>query len=274
MERVTITQEFSQTQRTTFEGFAKSQRIITDITNSQHGTGGQPDCPLCHGKGFIFKDDLNTLTRIPLRCECTKGLRADRWAELSGNPRLKEQTLDRLEEYAPWVVSLKKKAFDYVNSIQQGSSGWWYLSGQSGCGKTHTCGGIFLELMKQGKRGMYASWGKTMRKLSQAKFKGQEYDSIFNQLVSASVLYWDDFFKKRAGKTPNDDEFDFSFDVINERYNDPNKITLFSSEIHIQNIVAHFDEATGGRIFERCNDNGVFWTHIDADPAKNYRTRI
>ena len=273
MERVTITQKFSQTPRITYESLAKSQKIITDITNRECGVLGRPDCPVCRGKGFVFKDDLDTLTRIPVRCDCIKGKQAERWAELSGNPQLKEQTLDRLEEYAPWVTAVKKSAFDYVERIRQGASGWWYLSGQSGCGKTHTCSGIFLELMKQGKHGMYASWGRTMRKLSQAKFKGQEYDSIFNQLVSASVLYWDDFFKKRAGKTPNDDEFDFSFDVINERYNAPDKITLFSSEIHIQNIVAHFDEATGGRIFERCN-NGGFWTHIDADPNKNYRTKM
>lgn len=66
MERVTITQEFSQTQRITFEGFAKSQQIITDITNGQCGTLGRPDCPVCHGKGFIFKDDLDTLTRVPV----------------------------------------------------------------------------------------------------------------------------------------------------------------------------------------------------------------
>lgn len=273
MERVTITQEFSQTQRITFEGFAKSQQIITDITNGQCGTLGRSDCPTCHGKGFVFKDDLDTLTRIPVWCDCIKGPQADRWAELSGNPRLKEQTLERLEEYAPWVASLKKKAFDYVEHIRQDSSGWWYLSGQSGCGKTHTCSGIFLELMKQGKRGEYASWGKTMRKLSQAKFKGDVYESVYNRLVNAPLLYWDDFFKKRAGRMPTDDEFEFSFDIINERYNDPNKITLFSSEIHIQNISSKFDEAIGTRIYERCN-NGGFWIHVDADPNKNYRTKI
>lgn len=72
---------------------------------------------------------------------------------------------------------------------------------------------------------------------------------------------------------PTDDEFEFSFDIINERYNDPNKITLFSSEIHIQNVSSKFDEAIGTRIYERCN-NGGFWIHVDADPNKNYRTKI
>lgn len=273
MERVTITPKSSQIPHITFESFEKNQQIITDITNRQGGSLGRSDCPICHGKGYTFKDDLDTLTRIAVRCSCTRAPQAERWADLSGNPRLKEQTLDRLEEYASWVSSIKKHAFDYVERIRQGSSGWWYLSGQSGCGKTHTCGGIFLELMKQGKRGEYANWGKTMRLMSQAKFKGDVYDSIYNRMVGVPILYWDDFFKKRAGRMPTDDEFEASLEIINERYNDLNKITLFSSETHIQNIVSKYDEAIGGRIFERCC-NGGFWTHIDANPARNYRLKI
>ena len=81
------------------------------------------------------------------------------------------------------------------------------------------------------------------------------------------MLYIDDFFKVKRGEQPTAADVNIAFEIINFRYNDFDKITVFSSEISTGDILK-IDEALGSRIISRC---GRFNQFVGYNIDKNYR---
>lgn len=68
-------------------------------------------------------------------------------------------------------------------------------------------------------------------------------------LKKVKVLYIDDFFK---GSVTSGD-INLAFELLNSRYISPDKITIISSELTIEQILK-YDAAIGGRIAERAGE--------------------
>jgi DNA replication protein DnaC len=83
------------------------------------------------------------------------------------------------------------------------------------------------------------------------------------------VLYIDDFFKTESGKLPTTAEINIAFEILNFRYNNPDLVTIISSEKGMSELL-EIDEATGSRIFERSKDYSI---SIAKDKNKNYRLK-
>ena len=84
------------------------------------------------------------------------------------------------------------------------------------------------------------------------------------------MLYIDDFFKTGNGTVPSAAAVGLAFDIINARYTDPSKITMFSSERTLKEILK-IDEGLGSRIVQRTK--AEYTLNISNSPVKNHRLK-
>lgn len=143
----------------------------------------------------------------------------------------------------------------------EADKGWFYISGRSGCGKTHICTAICSKFIEKGKEVYYMGWRDESRQLK-ALINSDEIQEPLRKLKTVPVLYIDDFFK--GGHTEADERI--AFEILNSRYNDTKLRTVISSEFGIEQIL-DIDEALGGRIKERSNG------FLLRGPNENWRLR-
>ena len=97
---------------------------------------------------------------------------------------------------------------------------------------------------------------------------------MVERFKKAHVLYIDDLFKTGKNRDgivgrPTEADVTMAFEIIIYRYNNPDTLTIISSE-WTQDDLLDIDEAVGGRIFERAGASGI---SIAKDRSRNYRTR-
>ena len=150
--------------------------------------------------------------------------------------------------------------------------GWFYLGGQSGCGKTHLCTAICREFLLEGKQVIYMLWRDDIAKIKGFATDPEERQKLMERFKTAEVLYIDDLFK--TGKNPDGydpkptaADINAAFEIINYRYCNPKLLTIISSELNEDELM-DIDEAVGGRIFERSKSFS-----IAKDRSRNYRMR-
>ena len=64
------------------------------------------------------------------------------------------------------------------------------------------------------------------------------------------MLFLDDFLKTPGGARPTQGDLRLAFEVLDARYQEPEKAVILCSEFSPEQIIG-FDEALGGRIAER-----------------------
>ena len=183
-------------------------------------------------------------------CECMNKRRNLRLLEVSGLADLvKRYTFDAWETNEPWKRKLLQIAWAYAEC----PSGWFYLAGRPGTGKTHICTAICGKLMlKLGYTARYVLWRDFSVEAKSLVNDAEAYKALVEPLKRARVLYLDDFFK--SGSRPTAGDINLAFEIINARYNDLSKITIISSEL-IAEKLCQIDEALGSRIVERAGEN-------------------
>lgn len=151
-------------------------------------------------------------------------------------------------------------------------SGWFFIGGQTGAGKTHICTAICREFLLSGKSVKYMLWRDDIVKIKGCANDAQAYSKLIDEYKRVEVLYIDDLFKTGKGpdgskQQPTGADINAAFEILNYRYNDPKLVTIVSSECTVNDIL-DIDEAVGGRIFEKAK---VF--SLSRDRRKNYRLR-
>ena len=154
--------------------------------------------------------------------------------------------------------SVKKIA----EAFSEANSGWMYVSGRSGSGKTHICTAACVRLIARGVEVYYMSWRDESTAMKGLVRETELYEKKMRKLKTVPVLYIDDFFK--GGQT--DADFRLAFEILNARYNDAKLRTIISSEMDLQTLV-QLDEALGGRIYERSRG------YMVNTPNSNWRIR-
>lgn len=202
---------------------------------------------------------------IGIRCRCIPIRESLRRLEESGLQRLLEtQTFDNYRAEKPWQQSVKETALRFVEDHE---GKWLFAGGQVGSGKTHICTAVVGELLRRGNSARYMLWRDEAVKLRACVNDDAEYSRLMRPLKMVDVLYIDDFLKTEQNSRPTPGDINVAFELINARYADRTKTTLFSSEKDIDGIMA-IDEAIGSRIYERAKE---YCLVIGKDPAKNYR---
>lgn len=241
---------------------------IEDIrANAYNGMTGDligVDCSICKNKGYIaYVDDGHEYKR---ECECMEVRRSMSAIKRSGlGQQIKECTFANYRTDQEWQKQAKTTAQDLIST----NGKWFYFGGQSGCGKTHLCTAIVGEYLKHGKSARYMLWRDEVVKLKGNVNDEEYYTKLIGEFKNTDVLYIDDFFKTEKGKGPTTGDINVAFELINYRYNNPNQITIISTELLLDDLL-NIDEATGSRIFQRTKG---YCLNIDKDRNKNFRLK-
>lgn len=229
-------------------------------------------CDKCNNKGIFYKvkyDDDGNPYCVGTECECFPIRNTLLRMKKSGlKDIIKDYTFGKYIATEKWQESLKSAAMQYA----QNPEGWFFLGGQSGCGKTHLCTAICREFLLKGRNVHYMLWRDDVVRLKGLVNESDEYKQLIEPIKTAEVLYIDDLFKtgKAADATmqrPTPADVNVAFEILNYRYNDPKSITIISSELLVDELI-DIDEATGCRIFERANAMS-----IARNRARNYRLK-
>ena len=249
----------------TSTNFSPSLQSKVDRYNEEAGTFKGNDCQSCKNKGYIMiLDDGYTALK---KCDCLETRKGKKIIEKSGLKHLiQEYTFEKFVAQETWQRVIKEKALAFV---QDTDSHWFFIGGQVGAGKTHICTAIVNELMQQGHEALYMLWRDEIMKLKANVMEGDEYFKSIEVFKTKKVLYIDDLFKSERGKPPTTSDINIAFEILNARYNNPELITILSSEKILKEILG-IDEAIGSRIFQRV---GSYMLELNKNPKMNMRLR-
>lgn len=251
------------------------EQFKVDGLNNTEGNRHLEDgynCPVCKNKGYVFKVveyEDGSYSHVCSDCKCAETRRSIMRMKRSGlESSIKNCTFDKFEATEPWQKSVKAAAMAYA----QNPEGWFFIGGQSGCGKSHICTAICREFLLQGRQVIYMLWRDDIAKLKALAMDPEERDKTISQFKKAEILYIDDLFKTgkdKEGKDgkPSSADINAAFEILNYRYCNPELLTIISTELSADELI-DIDEATGGRIFERSKV-----LNIAGDRSKNYRLK-
>lgn len=253
------------------------QKFLVDIENKKTGHLNDDDgydCPICLNKGKIFKAEkipAGWWTMVQMRCKCMETRRTINRMKQSGLENIiKDFTFGKFEASEPWQKTLKDAAMGYAKA----PTGWFFIGGQSGVGKSMLCVGICREFLLAGRQVVYMPWRDDVMTLKGLATDSEQRAQMLDRFKTAEILCIDDLFKTAdtqdgSKQRPTTADITTAFEILNYRYNNPQMLTVISSE-WTQSQIIDIDEATGGRIFERA---GIYGFNIAPDRAKNYRLR-
>lgn len=257
--------------------YERRTQEFNDVIGNLNDTGmGGVDCPMCRNKGVIMtnQESANGFWETRVReCKCMATRRSIRRLVRSGLKDVTSTyTFRRYEATEEWQKRLKEAAIRYVQDIRAGGTGWLYVGGQSGCGKTHLCSAVAVQLLKDGMDLRYMVWRDELRKLK-AVVNSPEYTEMLDAWKTVRVLYIDDFLKAARNQygrmQPSEADARIAFELLNYRSNDKQLLTIISSELSLDEI-ADIDEATAGRIAQHAAGHCLT---VAPDRGKNYRLR-
>lgn len=154
------------------------------------------------------------------------------------------------------VMIQKAKGF-----LEQDKATCFFVGGHSGTGKTHLSTIICQKLIEQGHALLYRKWTEIMREL--LNYRNENRGELFKELAEIDTLYIDDLFKPTGGSF-DPKEIRATFEIIDQRYMAPKKITILSSELTWSKI-NRLDEATARRIEEQAGGKNGFIINIGED---------
>lgn len=224
------------------------------------------DCPDCMNRGYFYAIKNDVI--VQPECRCMKIRNSIRRLKNSGLGDIARQyTFEAYETPAEWQKKAKAKAEQYA---AENPEKWLFFGGQSGCGKTHLCTAVCMELINQGHDVKYFLWRDIVHSTEQNRFNEENFSKKFQEIQNAEIIYIDDFLKtthRVSGRiTPSETELNTAYEIINSRVISGRK-TIISSELHISDI-SRLDEATGGRIAAASKG---FQIMINSEENRNYR---
>ena len=243
-----------------------SDETFEAILNRERGKLKGYDCPICLNRGFIWHvEDGEKWTE---KCKCMKTRVNLARLEKSGlTEAARHCTFDSFEANTEWQRRMKEAVLSFVRDRERG---WLFVSGQSGCGKTHLCTAAVMKfILAGGVTARYVCWIEAKQQMQAALYDQEAYDAILLPLKRCRVLYLDDLFKTERNEPPKEWEYRLAMELINARYNAPSLITIISTEHTMQELFA-MDEALAGRIAERA---AKYIVQVAHQPDRNYRLR-
>ena len=163
-----------------------------DVYNNLEGKLQGYDCPVCNNRGFIQKINAEETATVTVECECMKIRRAILSINNSGiTERMKNNTFENFRTDKDFQKHMISKAKMYLEHPAK----CFYIGGQVGCGKTHICTALFVELLRKlGCNGKYIKWQEFVSNLKQAINDNDKYSKLIDLAKYSDVLYIDDFF--------------------------------------------------------------------------------
>lgn len=218
---------------------------------------GSVNCEICGNKGYIMSVRDGIL--YSRECECMKRRRSLRYIRNSRMENmLSRYTFENYETPDGKRSNIAKLAKKFASK----DSGWFFIAGKSGSGKSHICTAICKALIERNIEVRYMLWRDESAALKACITEREEYEGRIKKLKEVPVLYIDDFWKGKVTEA----DINLAFEILNSRYCDAAKRTIISTELPMSEIIKT-DEAIGSRIFERSKGYRI------VAPNENYRLR-
>lgn len=239
--------------------YLMAKREVEDY-NASIGDLPDYDCKFCNNKGYVASMTLEGV--IYQKCPCHNIRKEATLLRLSG---IKETQRLASISPEPWQKEMCVMAKDFLDNPK----GWLYFGGQVGSGKTMIATAIVNELLIGLTPCRYMLWRDAIVELKACVTDAEYYKALIGPLKTVKVLYIDDLFKTEKGKAPTQADINLAFELINARYNDPELITIITSELALEELL-DIDEAVGSRIYQRAKDH---YCYVEIDSKKNFRLR-
>jgi DNA replication protein DnaC len=187
---------------------------------------GDPNCPLCHGLGYLRRDLPIThpeFGRLQI-CTCRHGQIArqihQRLFSISNLDNLQHLTFENFQPrgrvgLGPWQADSLEQAYNQSRQFAQRPEGWLLLQGGFGCGKTHLAAAIANFTVGIGIPTLFITVPDLLDAL-RFTYNSEEstFEQRFDEIRTAPLLVMDDFGTQNA--TPWAQEK--LFQILNYRY--------------------------------------------------------
>jgi DNA replication protein DnaC len=182
----------------------------TDLPGDAPAGAGREDCPICGGVGYLRKNvpvgdpDFGRITP----CICMQGRlqsqASERLYRFSNMDRLKHMTFESFSPrgriaLSPIAQKSLEQAYNLAHSFAQTRSGWLFLEGGFGCGKTHLAAAIANFSAEHGIPTMFLTAPDLLDWL-RASFEGHDerFSQRFEEIRRVPLLILDDFGTQNA----------------------------------------------------------------------------
>ena len=188
---------------------------------------GDPDCPFCHGLGYLREDVPPGHANFGKLVQCTCQLdhmiaeHADQLRRDSNIENLSSKTFETfLAEGVspdPIVRATVRRAFDRCKEFAETPDHWLLLGGTYGCGKTHLAAAIANHCITAGKAVLFLNTPDLLDVLRAgfAPDADNSYSNRFAEISNAPILILDDL----GTESPTAWAVEKLYQILNYRYN-------------------------------------------------------
>ncbi len=214
---------------------------------------GDPNCPICHGIGFVRRDlpindpDFGKMEICTCRKEQMEKLKTEHLYDISNVESFHSMTFESFNIYGRTNQKDANKslevAFHSAKNFVSQPNGWLVLTGKFGCGKTHLAAAIANEVIQNGTRTLFLTVPDLLDWLRYA-FSGEDasFEKRFSEIRDVPFLVLDDLGTQNS--TPWAEEK--LFQIINHRY-----VNHLPTVITTNLDIAEIDERISSRINDR-----------------------
>lgn len=204
---------------------------------------GDPNCPHCHGVGYIREDvpighaNFGKLFACSCRLAEIQSATKQRQIEISSLGPLQNKTFDsfRPEGHAtnPNQRTSLKLAYETALRYAESPRGWLLFHGSYGCGKTHLAAAIANARLAAGQPIMFVNAPDLLDHLRATFGPGSEvsYDALFDRVRNIPLLVIDDL----GAESPTQWAQEKLYQIFNHRYN-AQLPTVITSNVELERI--------------------------------------
>lgn len=188
---------------------------------------GDPDCPQCHGLGYLRDDapvghpNFGRLTPCACQLENMQRQKAFQMRQKSNTDALAGKTFDNFQPDGIGLDEISRRtvraAYELAKAFAEHPQNWLCLVGTYGCGKTHLAAAIANHCLARGKPVLFLNTPDLLDYLRETFSPDAEasYNERFEEIRATPILILDDL----GTESPTNWAIEKLYQVLNYRYN-------------------------------------------------------
>lgn len=187
---------------------------------------GDPNCPICHGIGFVHRDlpihdpDFGRLTLCTCRQNQVAQAARQRLYQLSNLESLSGLTFETFQSkgrlgLGDYQTASLEQAYNHARQFSASLNGWLLLMGTYGCGKTHLAAAVANFAVSLGVPTLFITVPDLLDWLRYSYGSSEtSYEDRFDEIRRTTLLVLDDFGTQNATAWAQEK----LFQILNYRY--------------------------------------------------------
>ncbi len=188
---------------------------------------GDPNCPICHGLGFVGKDvpfgdpEFGKLQICSCRMKDVTALQRDRLFQLSNLGALKDLTFSNFQQRGRVGLGVQQansleQAYNSAQNFAGSLKGWLLLLGRYGSGKTHLSAAIANQAVSMGVPTLFLTVPDLLDwlRFAYSDTSDTDFETRFDEIRNIPLLVMDDFGTQSSTAWAQEK----LFQIINHRY--------------------------------------------------------